>query len=88
MVEIAIFVCQGCQQRENDQQHAEWFKAYPKVAKVGKELADVGGRETVFSGDVYDFNDQYCGVRYPDGGLEELNRREIKHGKELATASV
>ena len=38
--------------------------------------------------EIYGFNDPYWQMRYPDGDWEELNRREIKRGKELTTASV
>ena len=66
----------------------EWFTAHPTETKVRRELADVRGRRTVLFGEVYDFNDPYWWVRYPDGDWEELNRHEIKQRKELATASA
>ena len=44
--------------------------------------------ERCFWGEVYDFGDPYWRVRFPDGDWKELNRHEVKQGKELATASA
>ena len=66
----------------------EWFKAHPTETKVRGELADVCGRRKVFLGEVYDFIHPCWRVRYPDGDWEELNRHEVKQGKELVTASA
>ena len=62
--------------------------AHPKETKVRRELAEVRGRRNVFLGEVYYFSDPYWGVRNPEGDCVEVNRNEIKQGKELATASA
>ena len=45
-------------------------------------IRDRSGQTSV----VYDFSDPYWLVRYLEGDWEELNRHEVKQGKELATA--
>ena len=59
-----------------------------RETKVRNEWADVRGRRKVFLGEIYDFSDPYWGARYLEGDWEELNRHEVKQGKELATASA
>ena len=87
MVEIAVFVCQGCQKRENYRKLPKRRSRHTRrETKVRKELADVRGRRKVFLGEVYDFSDPCWRVRYLEGDWEELNRHEVKQGKELATA--
>ena len=51
-------------------------------------MADIRGQIKVFLGEVYDFSDPYWRVRYTGRDCEELNRHELKLGKELATASA
>ena len=50
----------------------------PKPFSQAAELAMEG----------YDFSNTFWRVRCPDGDWKELNRQEVKQGKELATASA
>ena len=89
MAEIDVFVCQGCQQGEN-------YRKLPKIGlgntrkrpKSGGSWQTSVAEERCFWGEVYDFGDPYWRVRFPDGDWKELNRHEVKQGKELATASA
>ena len=84
--EIAVFVCQGYQQRENEKQLPKGSLRHPNETKVRKELADIRGRRKVFLREVHDFIDLYWRVRY--GDWQEPNSQELKQGKELATPSA
>ena len=66
----------------------EALKACPIRTKVRREFADIRGRRRGFVGEMYDISDPYWRVRYLDGDWEELNRHEVKQGKDLATASA
>ena len=86
MAEIAVFVGQGCQKGESRNLSKRRSRHTRRETKVRKEWADVRGRRKVFLGEVYDFSDPCWRVRYLEGDWEELNRHEVKQGKELATA--
>ena len=89
MVEIAVFVCQGCQKRENYRKLPKRRSRHTRrETKVRKEWADVRGQREVFLGEVYDLSDPYRRARYLEGEWEELNRHGVKQEKELATASA
>ena len=89
MAEIAVFVCEGCQKRESYRKLSKRRSRHTRrETKDMKEWADVRDRRKVFLGEIYDFSDPCWRARYLEGDWEELNRHEVRQGKELATASA
>ena len=87
MVEIAVFVCQGSQQLENDKQLPTWCSRHTR-----KRPKPGGGWRTSVAGDVVigrglRLQRPVLGSAFPGDDWEELNRPEIKRREELATAS-
>ena len=88
--EIPVFVCLGCQQRENGKTRpARRLRYTRKVSRSGESLHITAEQIRCFLGKVCDVNDPYWRAMYPNGDWQELNREEIKkEGNMMGTASA
>ena len=64
----------------DDESRARALQDFPVGTQVGRPFEGSDGVSRVAVGLVYDFQVPYWRVRYPDGGWEELSRREIGAG--------